>query len=78
MLSEHVRTVGIRPEGWLFVGPPHKTTVSRWWHKTLKAAELSDVRLHDLRHFCASGLIANGCDVVTVQRALGTPTRPQR
>jgi len=29
------------------------------------------VRLHDLRHFYASGLIAAGCDVVTVQRALG-------
>jgi hypothetical protein len=27
--------------------------------------------LHDLRHFHASGLIAAGCDVVTVQRALG-------
>lgn len=27
--------------------------------------------LHDLRHSCASGLIAAGCDVVTVQRALG-------
>jgi integrase len=25
----------------------------------------------DLRHFFASGLIAAGCDVVTVQRALG-------
>lgn len=29
------------------------------------------MRLHDLRHFYASGLIAAGCDVVTVQRALG-------
>ena len=28
-------------------------------------------RLHDLRHFYASGLIASGCDVVTVQRAMG-------
>lgn len=28
-------------------------------------------RLHDLRHFYASGLIASGCDVVTVQRPLG-------
>jgi integrase len=27
--------------------------------------------LHDLRHFYATGLIAAGCDVVTVQRALG-------
>ena len=29
------------------------------------------MRLHDLRHFTASGLIAAGCDVVQVQRALG-------
>lgn len=27
--------------------------------------------LHSLRHFYASGLIAAGCDVVTVQPALG-------
>ena len=27
--------------------------------------------LHDLRHFYAAGLIVAGCDVVTVQRALG-------
>lgn len=27
--------------------------------------------LHDLRHYFASGLIAAGCDVVTVQHALG-------
>jgi integrase len=32
---------------------------------------VSGLRLHDLRHFYASGLIAAGCDVVTVQRALG-------
>jgi len=29
------------------------------------------VSMHDLRHYYASGLIAAGCDVVTVQRALG-------
>ncbi|RCS96225.1 site-specific integrase [Brevibacterium aurantiacum] len=30
-----------------------------------------DVTSHDLRHFFASGLIASGCDVVAVQRAMG-------
>ena len=35
-------------------------------------ADLADsLTLHDLRHWFASGLIADGCDVVTVQRALG-------
>ena len=32
------------------------------------------MRLHHLRHYYASGLIAAGCDVVTVQRALGHQT----
>lgn len=34
-------------------------------------SKVPHVRLHDLRHFYASGLIAAGCDVVTVQQALG-------
>ena len=41
------------------------------WRQTCKRADVPDVRLHDLRHFYASGLIADGCDLVTVQRALG-------
>ena len=44
------------------------------WRATRAAARLPHVRLHDLRHFYASGLIAAGCDVVTVQRALGHST----
>ncbi len=32
---------------------------------------MDEFTLHDLRHFYASGLIAAGCDVVTVQHALG-------
>ena len=35
------------------------------------AAGVSVLRPHELRHFYASGLIASGCDVVTIQRALG-------
>jgi integrase len=51
----------------------HRTqnTVGYWWRKTLREAGLSGIKLHDLRHFYASGLIAAGCDVVTVQRSLG-------
>jgi integrase len=78
MLSEHVKTVGVRPHGWLFIGagdgPPGQNVVGYWWRKTLRDVGLSGVRLHDLRHFYASGLIAQGCDVVTVQRALGHST----
>ncbi|GAB2732965.1 site-specific integrase [Salinifilum aidingensis] len=72
-LEEHHS--GSSPGEWLFRGeegnPPHQNTVGYWWRKTRKAAGLDEVRLHDLRHFYASGLIAAGCDVVTVQRALG-------
>ena len=62
-------------ERWLFRGengnPPHQNTVGYWWRKTRRDAGHPTIRLHDLRHFFASGLIATGCDVVTVQRALG-------
>ena len=51
--------------------PPHQNTVGHQWRATQRRAGLSGIRLHDLRHFYASGLIAEGCDVVTVQRALG-------
>jgi integrase len=59
----------------LFIGegedPPHPNTVTHRWGKTQAAAGLPALKLHDCRHFYASGLIASGCDVVTVQRALG-------
>lgn len=51
--------------------PPHQNTVGYWWRKTRRDAGHPTIRLHDLRHYFASGLIAAGCDVVTVQRALG-------
>lgn len=41
------------------------------WRRVREASGLTDYTLHDLRHFYASGLIADGCDVVTVQCALG-------
>jgi integrase len=76
VLSAHVAAHGtLGKEGWLFAGdggdPPHQNTVSYWWRKTLRDAGLTGIKLHDLRHFYASGLIAAGCDVVTVQRSLG-------
>ena len=37
----------------------------------LAGAGLPDFTFHCTRHYYASGLIAAGCDVVTVQRALG-------
>ncbi|WP_170212824.1 tyrosine-type recombinase/integrase [Pedococcus bigeumensis] len=73
MLAQHVE-LGLF-NGWLFAGvegvPPHQNTVGYRWRTTLFRAGIEGVRLHDLRHFYASGLIASGCDVVAVQRALG-------
>jgi integrase len=76
MLAEHVSAHGTTGrDRWLFAGegdgPPHQNTVGYWWRKTLRGAGLTAIKLHDLRHFYASGLIAAGCDVVTVQRSLG-------
>lgn len=75
VLSAHVAAYPVGPDGWLFPGPtgdpPHQNTAGYWWRKTLRDAGLPGIKLHDLRHFFASGLIAESCDVVTVQRALG-------
>ncbi|MGO8871856.1 MAG: tyrosine-type recombinase/integrase [Acidimicrobiales bacterium] len=77
MLTEHVRLYrpGDDQARWLFTGdsegPPHQNTVGHRWRETKARAGVGGLRLHDCRHFYASGLIAQGCDVVTVQRALG-------
>jgi integrase len=78
LLAEHVRQLrpGTDPERWLFPRgrdesqPVHVGMVGRGWCAARERVGLA-FRLHDLRHFYASGLIAAGCDVVTVQRALG-------
>ncbi|WP_368681894.1 tyrosine-type recombinase/integrase [Mycobacterium intracellulare] len=76
MLSEHIRVhlPDRDPDRWMFPGqgdnPLHQNSVGYQWRKTRKAVGI-DHDLHDLRHFYASGLIHENCDVVTVQRALG-------
>lgn len=77
MLQAHIETFlpeEPAPDSWLFTvgdGPMYDNDIDWRWRATRSSAGLPDVRLHDLRHFYASGLIAAGCDVVTVQRALG-------
>jgi integrase len=73
MLARHVENGVVGRERWLFgTGtPPHQNTVGYAYRKITKSLGLEHFTLHDLRHFYASGLIAAGCDVVTVQRALG-------
>ena len=77
LLSRHVaeHRPGGAPTRWMFEGspgqPPHQNTVGHRWRQTCARAGVSGVTLHDLRHLYAIGLIAAGCDVVTIQRALG-------
>jgi integrase len=78
ILSEYVRLhrPGDDADRYLFPGsrddtvPAHAATVARSWRIARAKAKIS-YRLHDCRHFFASGLINAGCDVVTVQKALG-------
>ena len=65
--------------GWLYPGegsaPLHQNSVGYRWRRTRAAAGADAMRLHDLQHFYASGLIAAGCDVVTAQRHRATSLR---
>ena len=76
MLADHVTRwcPGKDPARWLFSDsgtPLHDNRATYLWRRASGGAGIEGVTLHDLRHFYASGLIAAGCDVVTVQRALG-------
>lgn len=79
ILSEHVRLQGVSGgDQWLFTTdaghPYNRNSAGHRWRQACSAAGVAGFTLHDLRHFYASGLIASGCDVVTVQRALGHST----
>lgn len=75
ILAAHVgqHTPEGEPTRWLFNEgglPWHDNLVYYRWRSTRTDAGVR-FKLHDLRHYFASGLIAAGCDVVTVQRAMG-------
>lgn len=79
ILAEHVRVLGAAgDEGWLFTSDGrnlyNRNSAGNQWRAACAKAGITGFTLHDLRHFYASGLIAAGCDVVTVQRALGHST----
>jgi len=72
MLARHLECQPHR--GWVFGfdKAPTPDSVRYWWGRARAEAGITrPLRLHDLRHFYASGLIAAGLDVVTVQKALG-------
>ncbi|MFT4233425.1 MAG: site-specific integrase [Microbacterium sp.] len=79
LLAAHVETIGTQgDEAWLFFRGSdrlNRNSAGEYWRGIREATALPDeYTLHDLRHFYASALIASGCDVVTVQRALGHKT----
>jgi integrase len=63
MLAAHV-AMHCPDRRWLFSGsgsePPHPNSVGHRWRTATAAAGVPNLRLHDLRHFYASGLIASG------------------
>ncbi|GAB2843441.1 tyrosine-type recombinase/integrase [Microbacterium insulae] len=79
-LAAHVTRAQVTaPDEQLFVTPLgrlwNRNNAAGEWRRVRKDARLPDeVTLHTLRHTFASNLIAQGCDVVTVQRALGHST----
>ena len=76
LLAEHIRkrVPGEDPARPLFAGvSAGRISPNQVWRR-FKAAQTGagvDTHLHALRHYYASGLIRAGCDVVTVQRAMG-------
>ncbi len=65
-----------RTDRWLFpaskgIGPMRTETLYGCWRTVRAAANLSDVRLHDLRHSYASFALQRGESVSTIGRLLG-------
>ena len=61
---------------WVFPSPQRQGPVSapvfeRFWSRVREAAEIADVRLHDLRHTYASIAVMQGESVTTTGRLLG-------
>jgi integrase len=51
--------------------PLEPRNVTRQFKALLKAAKLPDIRLHDLRHSCATLLLAQGVNPRVVMETLG-------
>ncbi|NTB98307.1 tyrosine-type recombinase/integrase [Agrobacterium tumefaciens] len=50
---------------------PYRSNVKNQWAAVLKAAELKDLHIHDLRHSFASFLVAEGMSLPLIGRLLG-------
>lgn len=67
----------LMPSAYVFSAEPDgripwtPTTVTKWFRSTCDAVGIDKVRLHDLRHFAATRLLAAGVPVRTVSGRLG-------
>lgn len=53
-------------------GNPYKPdSMTQKWDRFMKAKNLSHIRLHDLRHSCATAMVEAGVDLKTVQQVMG-------
>jgi integrase len=51
--------------------PIHASNLLSHFHKALTTANLPQIRIHDLRHTCATLLLTDGAPLVTVSKILG-------
>jgi integrase len=71
-LSQHIEAIGVYgDERWMFGRPPSPTALRHYFVNACRAAGITGVTPHDMRHHYASGLIWGGLDAVAVSRALG-------
>ena len=73
MLRDRYNNHDHAPEAFVFGGdrPWTDNTINRVFHAASDKAGLPKIRVHDLRHSCASYLISQGIDIVAVSRRLG-------
>ena len=74
LLTELSAHVGRRHEGFVLHrdgAPVDYNTFNYYWRRAANDARVEAVKFHALRHAFASMLIAGGCSVKAVQRALG-------
>ncbi|MGH7112971.1 MAG: tyrosine-type recombinase/integrase [Stellaceae bacterium] len=78
-LGDRHRAAGEPPAGWVFPGdspeaPLTPAAVERAWSKLRAAAELTDIRLHDLRRGVGTFGAETGANAFLLQRKLGHKT----
>ena len=66
---------GFKTEGYVIHlkdgSPYHPDSLSQKWRRFRNKNNIRECRLHDLRHSCATSMIANNVDPKTVQKRLG-------